>query len=182
MTKLRSMTEQDVNQCIELYISAFNTIDTLHEMYRRALPRYFRKFISDKNAYAYVLCENDTVIGILTAIQIPNLLEEYSIHIDTVAIAPEFQHRGFGREMLTRFIASNNRSTITITATRKSNGYQLYDKVGFYDVSDCAYMMLVPGVTEKLKQINEQYKQAIKEKEDLKKHCQQLQEELNNNV
>ena len=43
----------------------------------------------------YTLIEKDVILGFLTACEIPGILSR-NIKIDTVAIAPEYQNKGYG--------------------------------------------------------------------------------------
>ena len=53
-------------------------------------------------AITYVLEENDTIIGIITAITVPGIGLE-TIFIDTVALSSAYQHKGYGTQMLNEF-------------------------------------------------------------------------------
>ena len=119
------------------------------DYYREWTPKYFERFITSEYCMAYVLAEADTVIGMITAIVIPGIGDD-SIHIDTVAILPEYQNKGYGTQMLNEFIKCSCGTLFSLSTTQSGNGYKLYTKAGFDDERDSAYMIMIPGVTDGL--------------------------------
>ena len=51
---------------------------------------------------AYVLTDGDLIIGIITAIIVPSIGMN-SISVDTVAISPAYQRKGYGKQMFSEF-------------------------------------------------------------------------------
>jgi hypothetical protein len=64
--KFVRLNENDISDCAEIYFSAFGT----HELIRpfQNTDRYFRKYISDNDKYAYGMKLNDRLVAIMTAI------------------------------------------------------------------------------------------------------------------
>lgn len=112
---------------------------------------------------AYVLTDGDSIIGIITAIIVPSIGMN-SISIDTVAISPAYQHKGYGKQMFSEFFEKTRGSFYSLNAQRSGAGYRLYDKVGFSDETDRAYMIYMPGVTDRIKQLESELKAENSEK------------------
>lgn len=149
MAELRLMTKQDIDECTELYMKAFPKEGKLEEYFREWALKYFEEYIVDDRCFACVFEEADTIIGLITAIVIPSIGDD-STHIDTVAIDPDYQHRGYGTQMLNEFIKFSGVRIFTLTTMRDSNGYKLYSKLGFEDEKESACMIMIPGVTDEL--------------------------------
>ena len=124
----------------ELYLGAFHHDGKMGEYFRANLPLYFKKYIESDYCMAYVLTDGDSIIGIITAIIVPSIGMN-SISIDTVAISPAYQHKGYGTQMFSEFFEKTRGSFYSLNAQRSGNGYRLYDKVGFSDETDRAYMI-----------------------------------------
>lgn len=165
MAKLRLMDKKDIPECTELYLDAFKHEGETKEKFRAELPAYFEQYIANDYCMAYVLEENDTIIGIVTAIIVPGIGLE-TIYIDTVAISSAHQHKGYGTQMLNEFFEKTHVTVYTLKAERSGNGYKLYDKVGFLDELDIAYMIYMPGVTDKIKKLRAKLKANLSEKND----------------
>ena len=163
MSELRLMKKDDIEGCTELYLEAFHHDGKMGEFFRKNLPLYFKKYIGSDYCMAYVLADDDLIIGIMTAIIIPSIGMN-SISIDTVAISPAYQHKGYGTQMLSEFFEKTQCSFYSLNAQRSGNSYRLYDKVGFSDETDRAYMIYMPGVTDRIKQLESQLKAEKSEK------------------
>ena len=112
-----------------------------------------------------MLEENDTIIGIITAITVPGIGLE-TIFIDTVAISSAYQHKGYGTQMLNEFFKKTQGKFFSISAIRSDIGYKLYHKVGFSDATDCAYLINIPGVTDDLNRLKAEYEALLSEKSE----------------
>lgn len=106
---------------------------------------------------AYVLAEGETIIGIITAIFVPSIGMN-SISVDTVAVSPAYQHKGYGTQMFRRFFEKTHGSFYSLNAQRSKNGYKLYEKVGFSDETDRAYMIYMPSVTDRIRWLESELK------------------------
>lgn len=165
MAELRFMEKEDIQKCTELYLDAFNHRERFEEEFRADLPTYFVQYIEKDYCMAYVLEENDKIIGIVTAITVPGIGME-TIFIDTVAISPAYQHKGYGTKMLNEFFEKTQGKFYSISAVRSDIGYKLYHRVGFSDATDCAYLINIPGVTDDLNRLQAEYKTLISEKSE----------------
>lgn len=112
---------------------------------------------------AYVLTDGNSIIGIITAIIVPSIGMN-SINIDTVAISPAYQHKGYGTQMFSDFFEKTRSSFYSLNAQRSGTGYRLYDKVGFSDETDRAYIIYMPGVTDRIRQLESELKAENSEK------------------
>ena len=88
----------------------------------------------------YTLIEKDVIVGFLTACEIPGILSR-NIKIDTVAIAHEYQNKGYGTVMMNKFFNLFEENTVlSLEIKRNSVSYKLYSKVGFKEVNGCLSM------------------------------------------
>lgn len=165
MAELRLMKKGDIKECTELYLKAFNHDGPMGDFFRDNLPKYFGHYIDSEYCMAYVLEEGDSIIGIITAIVVPSIGMN-SISVDTVAILPVYQHKGYGTQMFKQFFEKTNGSFYSLNAQRRGNGYKLYEKSGFSDETDIAYMIYMPGVTDRIKWIESERKAKLHEKND----------------
>lgn len=102
MAELRLMENCDIEVCTELYLGAFHHDGKMGEYFRANLPLYFKQYIESDYCMAYVLTDGDSIIGIITAIIVPSIGMN-SISIDTVAISPAYQRKGYGTQMFSEF-------------------------------------------------------------------------------
>lgn len=163
MAELRLMENCDIEECTELYLGAFHHDGKMGEYFRENLPLYFKKYIESDYCMAYVLTDGDSIIGIITAIIVPSIGMN-SISVDTVAISPVYQHKGYGKQMFSEFFEKTRGSFYSLNTQRGGTGYRLYDKVGFSDETDRAYMIYMPGVTDRIKQLESELKAENSEK------------------
>ena len=75
----------------------------------------------------YTLIEKDVILGFLTACEIPGILSR-NIKIDTVAIAPEYQNKGYGTVMMNKFFNLFENAVFSLETKRNSISYKLYSK------------------------------------------------------
>ena len=165
MAELRLMKKSDIENTTKLYLEAFNHDGQMGEFFRDNLPVYFGRYIDSDYCMAYVLAEGETIIGIITAIVVPSIGMN-GISIDTVAVSPAYQHKGYGTQMFKKFFEKTHGSFYSLNAQRSENGYKLYDKVGFSDETDRAYMIYMPGVTDRIKWLESELKATLSEEND----------------
>ena len=60
--------------------------------------------------------------------------------IRTVAIAPEYQNKGYGTVMMNEFFNLFENAVFSLETKRNSISYKLYSKVGFKEVNGCLSM------------------------------------------
>ena len=179
MAELRLMTKEDIGECTEIYMSAFSKEGKLAERFRDWLPKYYEKYIGSEERMAYVLTESDTIIGLITAFVVAGVGID-CVHIDTVAIAADYQHKGYGTQMLNEFIKRSGGAMFSLNAKRNGNGYKLYDKIGFSDDKEDAAMIMIPGVTDETKRLKAELEKRmaeIKQIKDILKQNQDMSEQ-----
>lgn len=113
-----------IYDCTHIYLDAFDKKGPIGDLYCEAVAEYLERFIKTENCFMYTLIEKDAIVGFLTACEIPGILSR-NIKIDTVAIAPEYQNKGYGTVMMnfSPQIFSNN-SSDEITFPLFSHKYQ----------------------------------------------------------
>ena len=95
MAELVTAKQNAIYDCTHIYLDAFDNKGPIGELYSEAVAEYLERFIKTENCFMYTLIEEDAILGFLTACEIPGILSR-NIKIDTVAIAPEYQNKGYG--------------------------------------------------------------------------------------
>lgn len=113
-TEFVKLTENDIPDCVQIYFSAFKILEQIRPFYNAA--RYFGKYISDDDKFAYGLKCDDKLVGIMVAIQ------------------PEYQHRGLGTKMMNSFFESvSGKSATSLNTYKNSEPYKFYQQFRFKD-------------------------------------------------
>lgn len=130
MKEFLEMQTEDIEDCGKIYMEAFPS-----EYYsgdKQQFVRYFNPFIGDYDKYAFVLKDDDVVLGFITALRRPSILENERIIIDVIAISPGYQKQGNGSFMLKEFIKMFSKKAFIMLETKKNiPAYQMYKKMGF---------------------------------------------------
>ena len=161
MAELRLMKNDDIAECVELYMGAFPHEGKVGEVFRENLPTYFESYIANDYCMADVLEDEAQIVGLLTAAAMPSI-GDTNIYIDTVAVLPACQNKGYGTQMMNDFIKKTDGKSYSVTAIRSANGYKLYSKVGFSEATGCSFMLYIPSVTEELNMLRAEHK-ALKD-------------------
>ena len=128
-----------IYDCTHIYLDAFDKKGPIGDLYSKAVAEYLERFTKTENCFMYTLIEKDVIVGFLTACEIPGILSR-SIKIDTVAIAPEYQNKGYGTVMMNEFFNMFENAVFSLETIRNSISYKLYSKVGFKEVNGCSSM------------------------------------------
>ena len=139
MAELVTAKQNAIYVCTHIYLDAFDKKGPIGELYSEAVAEYLERFIKTENCFMYTLIEKDAIVGFLTACEIPGILSR-NIKIDTVAIAPECQNKGYGPAMMNKFFKLFENAVFSLETKRNSISYKLYTKVGFKEVNGCLSM------------------------------------------
>ncbi len=163
MTSIREMTEDDIDICTAIYKRAFHHEGQLAEVFD--CRGYFMRFISESDKYAYCILNDSEVVGLIAALQIPDMLAPYTLYIDNLAVDPAQQKHGFGREALEQFMALFPKEINIKLITEKSRpAYGMYEKMGFLDMEVCVMeRSLLTDKIRELKALNAKYKKELAE-------------------
>lgn len=102
MAELVTARQNAIYDCTHIYLDAFGKKGPIGDLYSKAVAEYLERFTKIENCFMYTLIEKDVIVGFLTACEIPGILSR-NIKIDTVAIAPEYQNKGYGTVMMNEF-------------------------------------------------------------------------------
>lgn len=136
MAELVTARQNTIYECTHIYLDAFDKKGSTGDLYCEAVAEYLEWFTKTENCFMYTLIEKDVIVGFLTACEIPGILSR-NIKIDTVAIAPEYQNKGYGTVMMNKFFNLFENAVFSLEAKRNSISYKLYTKVGFKEVNGC---------------------------------------------
>lgn len=184
MTMIREMTKDDIQLCGDIHISAFyGRIDKylednysdiavkMREAYR--FSDYFSSFIDDNGKYAYCFVYENKVVGYLTALEIPSLMDGSTVFIDSIAVAQDYQQKGVGTKCLNEFISMFPENCTKRLLTEKNRpAYEFYKQNGFHDIDlrvmECSQISdLIVELEKKNKELQleiEGLQKAIEEK------------------
>lgn len=130
---IRKMKEEDLPQCGEIYSKAFPIeywgIDWNPDNAREYLKDYY----GQKKFVGYVYEEDDTIIGCVFALRkISGSKNE--IHINEMAVLPESQGRGIGRQLLKAIIDYSKEeglAGVVLYTSEHAPAFKFYEKNGF---------------------------------------------------
>lgn len=111
-----------IYDCTHIYLDAFDKKGPIGDLYSKAVAEYLERFIKTENCFMYTLIEKDVIVGFLTACEIPGILSR-NIKIDTVAIAPEYQNKGYGTVMMNEFFNLFENAVFSLETKRNSISY-----------------------------------------------------------
>lgn len=139
MAEIVTAKQNAICDCTHIYLDAFDIKEPIGELYSEAVAEYLEWFIKTENCFMYTLIEEDAIVGFPTACEIPGILSR-NIKIDTVAIAPEYQNKGYGTVMMNKFFNLFENAVFSLETKRNNISYKLYTKVGFKEVNGCLSM------------------------------------------
>lgn len=177
MVEFVEVRKEDIDQCIEIYISSFDnnssegSINSEYEYDRRnPLKHYFSGCVDQEGKYAFCLKDTGKIVGIITAWDILCPEMEDAIHIDAIAVAPEYQKKGYGTTMINEFIRTISKEKMIVLNTKKNlPAYGLYKKLGFIE-SEVVTMQKSPMIEKLMAELEEQkalMKKLLAEKAEL---------------
>lgn len=111
-----------IYDCTHIYLDAFDKKGPIGDLYSEAVAEYLERFTKTENCFMYTLIEKDVIVGFLTACEIPGILSR-NIKIDTVAIAPEYQNKGYGTVMMNEFFNLFENAVFSLETKRNSISY-----------------------------------------------------------
>jgi ribosomal protein S18 acetylase RimI-like enzyme len=131
------MEKADISRCWEIHSGAFAYQAENNDGSRRCFDfeGYFSRFIDDHDKYAFCIIADGQTVGYLTALEIPSFDVRLTIYIDSLAVAPAYQKRGYGSDALKQFFELFPKETAFRLQTMKDKpAYKMYEKIGFMDV------------------------------------------------
>ncbi len=134
---LLPLTESNVKEIIDSVEVAFSKVWRLSEL-------NLTRAIQASNI-AFFLRDKNQSVGYLLA-----LLEEDSIHISRIAVSPNYQSRGYGKELmwilLNRFTPKNVNAFSVNTYSNDENAVRFYQNLGFYRTNQIypVYYLKIP--------------------------------------
>ena len=186
MAKLRKMEMSEIELCGELHFQAFYD-DTIKELveYSTDLPKnlriefdfesYFSRFINETDKYAFCIIVNKKIVGYITALEIPSITGENTIYIDSIAIEPSMQKRGYGSKALKQFMNMFSKSATKRLLTTKSRpAYKMYQKLGFIDME--MQVMECSLLNNKIIALEQEHAQLKQEYERLQQEIKKLEQ------
>lgn len=136
----------DIKHCSDIHYRAFHCkndkaivkyIPDFSDKFKECFDfnHYYSRFIEDYDKYAYCIICNNQIVGYLTALEIPSFYDGNAIYIDSIAVAPEFQKQGYGKEALKLFMDFFPETTTKMLQTTKDRpAYKMYQQLGFIDM------------------------------------------------
>lgn len=147
MVKIIKITEQDINTVRSIYNVSFGMGDDL-EMAVRAFEEYINYFITD--GLAFLICEDDEAAGFAVAMIQPDIRFGRIVFVDTIAVVPGKQGRGFGRALI-EHVACEARTrgieVIRLNTVRNIKAYEIYRHMGFGEL--CSRIIMERNTFEK---------------------------------
>jgi len=121
MIKIEPMTLDDLDQVMAIEKATFK------DAWKRS---FFEHSLNSENSFAYVVKENNQVIGYLNAWQV-----EDEMNLDNIAVAETHRRKGIGSQLLSKLIevSKKNKCKMIYLEVRISNitAQKIYEKFGF---------------------------------------------------
>lgn len=154
MKEFLEMQTEDIEACSEIYMQAFPS--NYYNRDKQPFVRYFSPFIDDYDKYAYVLKKNDVVLGFITALRRPSILDGECIYIDAVAVLPQYQKQGNGALILGTFMKRfSEKAFIELNTKKELPAYSMYKKKGFISDRDIVSLYYNKRASEIAREIEE---------------------------
>lgn len=133
--KIRRVEENDIDIIGVIYARAFDFREELIKYYQ-GFPQYV-KFCMEQG-YSFV-AEEDVVCGVILGYEKPSMLFGKVAYIELLAIIPEFQGKGYGKALITRFedvAAKNGIKELSLRTGCYMKAFHVYHHLGFNDTRD----------------------------------------------
>lgn len=144
--ELRSITEQDIQLCIEISLKAEPKY-VLEQKFRSEFADTLKTYINDARCCGYVLADSSVVMGFVLVWETP----ECTISVNKLALLPKYSYLGYEKLMLQLLMDKFIGRKLAMNVDRESYIYKVLTDMGFYDSSYMAYMTFEPGVINKIK-------------------------------
>lgn len=138
---LRKIKNDDAGAVFEIFKKSFGYSED--SLIKEDFSKYLAPFINKENHYAYIYSLDNVEIGIVLALETPNLITGSCLYVDTFAILPEYQHCGYGKRMMEMFSAKmriKGYDGIQLNTSKGKNAYEFYKKIGFDDQGEFVRM------------------------------------------
>lgn len=140
--EVRKIREEDIEDAFVVYAKAFNKDVAVYRIINTGFSDYVRTCID--GGYAFAAYENEEMCGIVLAYEKPDFILGKDVYIDTLAVIPEHQKKGYGTKLLdTVFVnaVENGIEQLSLRTLCYIDAYQIYRKYGFKDsMTDMRYM------------------------------------------
>ena len=151
MANFEKMKSEDIQICTNIYLESFG--HTKEE--GLDVEGYLKSYIENKNAKALVYKESGNVVGFVTAMELPDMMEGISYYIDILVVDKNMQKKGYGTSMINDFINNISKEKPVWLITRKSDvSNKLYSKtmIKFDDIGYYSYSPLISRLNECIKE------------------------------
>lgn len=192
MIELAEMKKEDIARCAEIYFTAFGYDKTFAKLddiaaddpelagvFKKSynFEPYFEKCVEQEGKYALCLKDNSETVGFITAWDIPCPDSGDAIHIDTIAVAPECQRKGYGTKIIEMFIQTISKEKLVVLDTKKDKpAFALYKKLGFVETEVISMQKspLLDRLEAEIKEQKAELKKIMAEKGELERMQEQL--------
>lgn len=187
MTEFSKIGKDDIKQCIDIYFAAFdnilygesgnNDLKDLTPKRSSSLEQYFLDCIDRDGRYAYCVKDDGDIVGIIVAWDRLSPEPGEIIYVDTIAVAPRHQRKGYGTALINEFIRTVSGEKLLILNTKKNlPAYELYKKLGFYETEFVTMQKspLLDKLMAERAELNDMMKKQKEEMEELLKTLEKL--------
>lgn len=142
MIRLETLTDGRVEACARMYAQAYAQPpwNETHDLDK--VEAYLRAFMRESAFHCYVLTRGGVAVAMALCIRIP-YMDVFSLRVEDLCVAPQFQRRGFGGKllgMLRTEAARLGADCVLLGTQRDFPAHAFYLKHGFTDVDGAALM------------------------------------------
>ena len=136
MRAIRKAVSLDIESIKKIYEKAFGRREGILQYYQ-GFPDYVDFCLKQK--YSYVAVCEEFVCGVLLAYEKTDMEWGKVVYIELLAVMPEYQRKGFGKELLNKVKEDSQNNGIRGLSLRTGcymDSYQIYKNYGFRDTRD----------------------------------------------
>ena len=133
--KIRKVEEKDIDVIGIIYANAFEHREELIKYYQ-GFPQYVKFCI--EQGYAF-LAEEEAVCGVILGYEKPDMLLGKVAYIELLAVAPEYQGKGYGKALIHKFedvAIQRGIKELSLRTGCYMDAFHIYCHLGFKDTRD----------------------------------------------
>ena len=130
---IRELTEFDLDVCVELLITVYNSKPWDELWTKNTAKRYLQEFIHRKRSFGFVYVDKSTIVGALFGVE-RTFWSGDEVYVDEFYVHPQYQQKGVGKEMmmhLEQYCQKKELEAITLVTDKNVPAYHFYQKMNF---------------------------------------------------
>jgi ribosomal protein S18 acetylase RimI-like enzyme len=139
MTELIMYKDENLQQCVEIYISAFTTPPLCYDfLTKEKVERYLRDMVKTPGFLGYTYHTNGEMIAFCFG-KLDNYFEGTMFEVSELAVASTQQRSGTGSEVMRLLeikLAGYGVSAVSLHTSRELPAFNFYQKIGYEELPE----------------------------------------------